>query len=424
MMSSSVNMASVAMASLCSDDEKPRRVKRNISVYIDEHEDELRRLAHGIWSCPELAYEEVRCHDMLVRFFSAAAGWSVEPNFVLDTAFRATWRRGDDAALVHVGFLCEYDALPVIGHACGHNLIAEAGAAAALGLKGALESESDIPVKITVLGTPAEEDGGGKIDLIQAGAFQDLDVVFMAHPAQEDTAYQPCTAIAGCTVKYRGKASHAAAYPWEGVNALDAAVLAYSSLSMLRQQLSPGWKLHGIIKHGGTKPNIIPDYTEMEYYLRTPLLRDLCDLKTKVEACLRAAAMATGCQVEIIFTNKDYSSILQNATLKKLYEDNGKSVGMEFKDDCSSFSGSTDFGNVSCIVPGLHPFFHIGTDALNHTPEYTAAAGSEKAQTYVLRTARALAMTAADLLLVPDLLRQAREDFTAAKRIQDGHNSD
>ncbi|KAI4905478.1 hypothetical protein NFI96_028112 [Prochilodus magdalenae] len=407
------------MASVCGADGE--RLKRSICTGIDEVGEKLYCLSQDIWSRPELAYKEKHSHDRLVRFFSEAGGWSVQPNYILETAFRATWSLGarENLTGVNVGFLCEYDALPGIGHACGHNLIAEVGVAAALGLKGALESHADIPVKITVLGTPAEEDGGGKIDLIQAGAFADMDVVFMAHPAQEDKAFHPCIAITDCNVKYHGKASHAAAYPWEGVNALDAAVLAYNSLSMLRQQLKPDWRLHGIIKHGGTKPNIIPDYTEMEYYIRTPLLRDISDLRNKVEACFKSAAVATGCQVEIKFANTAYSNILQNHTLEKLFEDNGRAVGMEFKEECSNFSGSTDFGNVSYIVPGIHPFFYIGTEALNHTPEYAAAAGSEKAQMYTLRTAKALAMTAADVLLSPSLLTQVKEDFIVAKHSQE-----
>ncbi|XP_066523574.1 peptidase M20 domain-containing protein 2-like isoform X2 [Hoplias malabaricus] len=396
-------------------------VKHSICACIDENKEKLSDLSQAIWSRAELAYKEQQSHDLLVRFFSEVGDWTVEPNYVLETAFRASWCNGDVETVkpVKVCFLCEYDALPSLGHACGHNLIAEVGAAAALGLKEALQRHTDTPAQITVLGTPAEEDGGGKIDLIKAGAFEDIDVVFMAHPSHEDKAFHPCTAIIDCTVKYHGKAAHAAAFPWEGANALDAAVLAYSSLSALRQQLRPEWRLHGIIKHGGTKPNIIPDYTEMEYYIRTPLLKDLSDLRKKVEACFRSAALATGCQVEMTFANTAYSNILQNTILEKLYEDNGRSLGMEFKASGSNFSGSTDFGNVSCIVPGIHPFFYIGTKALNHTPEYATAAGSGKAQMYSLRTAKALAMTAADVLLTPALLEQVKEEFILAKQTQE-----
>uniref|UniRef100_A0A8C8DXZ4 Peptidase M20 domain-containing protein 2 n=1 Tax=Oryzias sinensis TaxID=183150 RepID=A0A8C8DXZ4_9TELE len=407
--------------------EKLQQMKDTLQIHIDSIQDELNSLSQDIWSHPELAGNETKAHDRLVRFFSQRDGaWTVESHFKLPTAFRASWgpvgggpKEGN--TVLNVGFLCEYDALPDLGHACGHNLIAEVGAAAAVGLKAALDGHSElpVPVKITVLGTPAEEAIGGKIDLIHAGAFSDLDLVFMAHPAQQDASFLPTVTIEEVTVKYHGKASHASAYPWEGVNALDAAVLAYNNLSALRQQLKPEWRLHGIIKNGGVKPNIIPAYAELEFYLRTPLLKDLLNLKAKAEACFRAAALATGCQVEIIYPCHTYYNILPNATLANLYESNGKTLGIEFPEQPDFFSGSTDFGNVSFIVPGIHAFFSIGSAALNHTKEYTEAAGAEKAQLFTLRTAKALAMTAVDVVCRPDLLQQTREDFSRAKLKQE-----
>ncbi|XP_034531675.1 peptidase M20 domain-containing protein 2-like [Notolabrus celidotus] len=400
--------------------EKRQQMKDDLQLCIDSQKNELYSLSRDIWSQPELAGDETHAHGRLVSFFTQDQTWTVESHYKLQTAFRASWgpmggREGEP--VLNVGFLCEYDALPDIGHACGHNLIAEVGAAAALGLRAALENQTElpVPVKITVLGTPAEEDIGGKIDLMKAGAFSDIDFVFMAHPAQQDASFLPCVAMDEVSVKYCGKASHASAYPWEGVNALDAAVLAYNNVSVLRQQLKPEWRLHGIIKHGGVKPNIIPDFTELLFYLRTPLVRDLYILKEKAEACFRAAAVATGCEVEITYPSHEYHNILPNATLANLYENNGNILGMEFEEQPANFSGSTDFGNVSFIVPGIHPFFYIYTDALNHTKEYTEASGAEKAQFFTLRTAKALAMTAVDVICCADLLRQVREDFRLAK---------
>nr|XP_058939234.1 xaa-Arg dipeptidase isoform X2 [Kogia breviceps] len=278
-------------------------LKLRAAECIDEAAERLGALSRAIWSKPELAYEEHHAHGVLTRFFESerpAASWAVQPHYQLVTAFRAEWGPPGGWAAprpLHLGFLCEYDALPGIGHACGHNLIAEVGAAAALGVKGALESlpGPPLPVKVIVLGTPAEEDGGGKIDLIEAGAFKNLDVVFMAHPSQENAAYLPDVAEHDVTVKYYGKASHAAAYPWEGLNALDAAVLAYNNLSVLRQQMKPTWRVHGIIKNGGVKPNIIPSYSELIYYFRAPSMKELPVLTKKAEDCFRAAALATGC---------------------------------------------------------------------------------------------------------------------------------
>ncbi|XP_036768094.2 xaa-Arg dipeptidase isoform X3 [Manis pentadactyla] len=344
-------------------------LKLRAAERIDEAAERLWAVSRAIWSKPELAYEEHHAHDVLTRFLESeppAASWAVQPHYHLATAFRAEWGPpGVRAASrpLQLGFLCEYDALPDIGHACGHNLIAEVGAAAALGVKGALEGlpGRPPPVKVIVLGTPAEEDGGGKIDLIEAGAFENLDVVFMAHPSQENAVYLPDVAEHDVTVKYYGKASHAAAYPWEGVNALDAAVLAYNNLSVLRQQMKPAWRVHEI--KGGTH---------------------------------------------------DYYNVLPNKSLWKAYTDNGKKLGIEFISEDTVLngpSGSTDFGNVTFVVPGIHPYFYIGSNALNHTEQYTEAAGSQEAQFYTLRTAKALAMTALDVIFKPELLERIREDF-------------
>nr|XP_033503754.1 peptidase M20 domain-containing protein 2-like [Epinephelus lanceolatus] len=403
------------------------QLKHRAGCCIDEAEAKLHSLSKDIWSCPELAYEESKSHDRLVAFFSQEEGWKVDAHFKLHTAFRATWRSGGSGRgdVVNVGFLCEYDALPGIGHACGHNLIAEVGTAAALGLKAVLEnthSELPVQVQVTVLGTPAEEDGGGKIDLIREGAFENMDVVFMAHPLGDDAPYLPHVAEHDVTIKYRGKASHASAYPWEGINALDAAVLCYNNLSVLRQQMKPDWRVHGIIKHGGEKPNIIPAYTELEYYLRTPSRAELSVLKAKAEMCFRSAAVATGCEVEVEYARNAFDNLLRNTTLEDLYENNGKALGMEFTTDeevLNNASGSTDFGNVSFVVPGIHPYFYIGSKALCHTVEYTVASGDDRAQFYTLRTAKALAMTALDVLLRPELLQRVKQEFTEATLKED-----
>ncbi|XP_018555251.1 LOW QUALITY PROTEIN: peptidase M20 domain-containing protein 2-like [Lates calcarifer] len=410
---------------MCDGSELLEGLKQRLSCRIDEEKTKLHSLSKDIWSHPELAYEERKAHDRLVEFFRLEEGWNVDSHFKLETAFRATWGAGgsEQRDVVNVGFLCEYDALPGIGHACGHNLIAEVGAAAALGLKAVLENTNNLPVRVqvTVLGTPAEEDGGGKIDMIREGAFEGLDVVFMAHPSKEDAIYLPCLANHDVTIKYHGKASHASAYPWEGINALDAAVLCYNNLSVLRQQMKPDWRVHGIIKHGGMKPNIIPAYTELEYYLRTPSRSELSVLKVKAEKCFRSAAVATGCEVEVEFARNMYDNMLRSAALEELYMRNGKTLGMDFTDEnlLSNESGSTDFGNVTFVVPGIHPYFYIGSNVLNHTEEYTVAAGDERAQFFTLRTAKALAMTALDVLLCPELLQRVKQEFTEAKLKED-----
>uniref|UniRef100_A0A3B4T6C6 Peptidase M20 domain-containing protein 2 n=1 Tax=Seriola dumerili TaxID=41447 RepID=A0A3B4T6C6_SERDU len=326
-------------------------LKQRAGCCIDEAGAKLHSLSQDITSHPE--------------FFSQEKGWKVDSHFKLETAFGATWQpagseRGD---VVNVGFLCEYDALPGVGHACGHNII-------------------------------AEEDGGGKIDMLREGAFDGLDVVFMAHPSKEDATYLPCVAEHDVTVKYHGK----------GINALDAAVLCYNNLSVLRQQMKPDWRVHGIIKHNGVKPNIIPAYTELEYYLRTPSRSELPVLNAKAERCFQSAALATGCEVR---------KHVRLNVITELYERNRKALGMDFtteEDILSNESGSTDFGNVTFVVPGIHPYLYIGSNAINHTEEYTVAAGV---------TAKALAMTVLDVLLCPELLQRVKQEFIEAKLKED-----
>nr|XP_056712171.1 xaa-Arg dipeptidase-like [Euleptes europaea] len=405
-------------------------LKRRAGEGIEASSSALGELGRAIWSRPELAYEERQAHAALTRFFAARPAWAVQPAYKLETAFRADWAWAwpgaePPAAPLRLAFLCEYDALPGLGHACGHNLIAQVGAAAALGLQAALEglAPRGPAVQVTVLGTPAEEVGGGKVQLIETGAFDNLDVVFMAHPFQKDMPYMPALANHHVIVKYYGKASHAAAYPWEGINALDAAVLAYNNLSVLRQQMKPAWRVHGVIKQGGEIANIIPSCSELEFFLRTPLLKDLPVLTDKAESCFKAAALATGCKIELKTACPDYYNVLPNKSLQQTYMENGKSLGMEFLDQMSSFSGSTDFGNVSHVVPGIHAYFYIGSDALNHTEQFTEAAGSKVAQQYALRTAKALAMTAVDVLFRPGLLERVREDFRQAKQEEQEHYS-
>uniref|UniRef100_A0A3Q3GVZ7 Peptidase M20 domain-containing protein 2 n=1 Tax=Labrus bergylta TaxID=56723 RepID=A0A3Q3GVZ7_9LABR len=359
-------------------------VKQRLSSCIDESTEKLRRLSEDIWSCAELAYQEHKSHDRLVEFFTQKTGWRVNAHFKLPTAFRATWTPAGST----------YDALDL-------PVQVQVRTGSAGETRDRLQT---FKIKVTVLGTPAEEDGGGKIDLLNEGAFDNMDVVFMAHPLQDDAPYLPLVAEHDVIIKYHGKASHASAYSWEGVNALDAAVLCYNSLSVLRQQMKPDWRVHGIIKHGGEKPNIIPAFTQLEYYLGTPSQAELLLLKSKAEGCFRAAAEATGCWVEVEYSRNAFDNILRNKTLEDLYENNGKALGMEFTTDeevLNNASGSTDFGNVTFVVPGIHPYFYIGSKALNHTEEYTVASGDDRAQFFTVRTAKPLAMTALDVLLRP-----------------------
>ncbi|KAK6169462.1 hypothetical protein SNE40_020513 [Patella caerulea] len=376
---------------------------------VDKYKDELNELSQAIWSVPELNFNEHSAHRVLTEFLEKA-GFKVERNFIIETGFRATYG-DDDSSKPNICVISEYDALPEIGHACGHNLIAEVGVAAGLAIKAAMEA-SQIPLgKVTVLGTPAEEGGGGKIDMINAKVFDDIDIAMMSHPSPFDHAKPPTLSIDQCKVVYHGRASHAAGFPWEGVNALDAAVLCYQSVSCLRQHFKPKWRVHGIIKNGGAKPNIIPDLTELEYYCRAPSDTELDILKNKISKCFESAAVATGCTVDYKFDERRYSSLISNKTIVGLFETNAAEAGIELWDEPDPPTGSTDMGNVSHVVPSIHPMYYIGGKAVNHTKEFTTDSGSAAAQPLTLRQAKVLAYTALDIYSRPELLKQIKQDF-------------
>eukprot|EP00058_Branchiostoma_floridae_P014398 XP_002599886.1 hypothetical protein BRAFLDRAFT_58112 [Branchiostoma floridae] len=372
---------------------------------------DLYDLSQEIWKNPELAFKEHHAHKVLTDFLEKQ-GFRVDRHYKLETAFRAVY--GKEGGL-HVCVICEYDALPGIGHGCGHNLIAEVGVAAGIAIKAAIQDLKQ-PVKLTVMGTPAEEWGGGKNFLIQDGCFKDVDFAMMAHPFTFNVSRWRCLAIITLEVTYKGAASHPAYHTWEGTNALDAAVLCYSNISVLRQQMRPHHQVHGIIQNGGTHPDIIPSETKLMFYLRAHSETELKKLEKRVVGCVEAAALATGCQVEYNFKRdaSKYSNLIQNNTLATLYERNAEALGVTNCSDKSvtgAISGSTDMGNVTHVVPGIHPMFALPTDASIHSRHFTEEAGTREAQPYALNQAKALAMTAIDVICQSQLMDTIREEF-------------
>ncbi|XP_070579710.1 xaa-Arg dipeptidase-like [Ptychodera flava] len=381
---------------------------------IDKAAAELNLLSQEIWKNPELNFEEHHAHQALTDVLKKY-GFEVERKFVVDTAFRATFGSQENGG-INACVICEYDALPEIGHACGHNLIAEAGAGAGLGIKAAMEAAGKPLGKLTVMGTPAEEGGGGKVKLIDAGAFKDIDLAMMVHPTHSEctTANLWSLAIVDLVFTFHGKASHAAYAPWEGVNALDAAVMFYQNMSVMRQQIKPKWRIHGVISNGGTKPNIIPEKSEVNFYLRAPTEAELSELKERALACAEGAAKATGCKME----HKQlmhYSNLLVNKSLVGVYIKNAENFGVKFLSEeevAKKSSGSSDMGNVTYEVPSIHPFYGLATDSVNHSKGFTAAAGAPEAQEPTLVQAKVMAMTVLDIFFkgVP-IMKQIREDF-------------
>ena len=380
------------------------------SETIDAASESLRALSMDIHSHPEENYEEVHAHGALTSFLTDAGFDVTRSAYGMETAFEAT--RGSGGPTIAV--LCEYDALPGIGHACGHNLIAISGAAAGLAVANALEREG-VEGTVRVLGSPAEEGGGGKIRLIDEGAFEDVGAAMMIHPGTGDIVYPFVLAIDTCFVEFRGKNAHAAGAPWEGRNALDALVLAYQAIALLRQQSHPTVRIHGKIHHGGDKPNIIPDYAQAEFYVRSPQEDRLDEMIVRVEDCFAGAAQATGCEWSVEWqAGERYSNMASNGPLATAYGRRWLDLGVRAADLDGSIQGSfgsTDMGNVSHVVPSIHPMFHIPHESGNHTPQFTAAAGSPEGHELTLTATKAMAHTALDWLTDPDLRDRAMADF-------------
>ena len=373
---------------------------------IDSNKDELRTLSEEIWRNPELNFEETKSHQLLTDFLEKK-GFSVERGYCdISTAFRATFGSGGPNVCV----ICEYDALPEIGHACGHNLIAEAGVAAGLGVKAFLE-EKGSGGRLTVMGTPAEEGGGGKVFLIEKGAFEGIDLAMMVHPTPFDVSMPLALAVCMLDITFKGKAAHAASFPWEGVNALDAAVMAYTSISALRQQMKPSWRVHGVITNGGVKPNIIPEKASMSYYIRAPTPSELKILRKKVEACFEAAARATGCSLNVTESAKAFDNLMSNSVLADMYSNNIRLLGGEIE-QYTDKAGSTDMGNVSHVVPSIHPYFKVGNGEVNHTREFTSVCNTPEAHCQTLRAAKSMAFTCINVLTGGDqILKQITAQF-------------
>ena len=357
-------------------------------------EGELRDLSRWMYDHPEIAFEERETSRRLTGFL-AGHGFAVEyPAYGMETAFAArVGSRGPEVIIC-----AEEDALPGVGHACGHNLIATAAIGAGIALAPLVE---ELGCRVTVLGTPAEEKIGGKVDLIDAGAFSGAAAAMMVHPADEDTLDPPILAVIHQVVEFHGKTAHAAASPWKGRNALDAFVLAYGSISALRQHMYPTDKVHGIITHGGDAPNIVPHYTRSEWYVRALTKARLDVFHSRVVACFQAAADATGCTVDISPVGHEYQDLISDPVLAELYDANSRALGRPLVPGSQrdpATGGSTDMGNVSHVVPSIHPFLDLGcAPVTNHQPEFAAATLTPEGDRVLRDGALAMAWTVIDL---------------------------
>jgi amidohydrolase len=358
---------------------------------IEGARSELVDLSHFIHAHPELGYEEFESSAALA---SAAerAGFDVERGAAgLATAFRATKGTGR----FHVVYCAEFDALPEVGHACGHNIIAASSLGAALGLA---EAADELDLRVTLLGTPSEEGGGGKIDLLNAGYFDDEHMALMVHPFPTERLDATCLAVDQFDVIYTGKEAHASAAPWLGLNALDALTIAQVALGLLRQQLPPGDQFHGIVTDGGTAANIIPSRTVARYMARSLTTDSLAALRLRVNACFEAGALATSTSLEFEEVGQQFSQMVADPEILAHYRRAAESLGRDFlldDEDAPKPTISTDMANVSLAVPSIHPLLMIPTHgAINHQPEFAAACITAAADQAVIDGALALAETA------------------------------
>jgi len=384
-------------------------LKQAVCAAVDDIREELLRLSHGIHAKPELAFEEREAAALLSESIRRS-GLEVETGaYGLETAFTAEFGSGDAGC---VAVLAEYDALPEIGHACGHNIIASAAVGAGLALFALADR---LPGRVRILGTPAEERGGGKELMARKGAFDGVDAAMMVHPAGANLVTMPSLACSEVEVHYQGRASHASAMPEQGINALDALVIAYQSIGALRQHIGIFERIHGIITDGGQAPNIVPENAAGRFYVRAANADELAALKTRVENCFDAGAKATGAELKFSWNEVDYLDIRFNEPLAESYRANAETLGRVFfpiEKVPIGLAGSTDMGNVSYRVPSIHPMIASAPLLCSiHNAEFEQWAGGEMGDEAAVDGAKALAMTAVDYLCDPELRRRVRESF-------------
>jgi len=383
-------------------------LKATVCAEVDRLADQLLRASHEIHAHPELNFEEHFAHDLLVDQLRSAGLATTPHAYDVDTAFEAS--AGTQG--FNVAVLCEYDALPAIGHACGHNIIATAGLGA--GLAAAVVAEQ-AGGSLRILGTPAEEGGGGKIAMARRGAFDDVDAAMMVHPADADLIAMDTIALQELFVRYHGKAAHAAAAPWDGRNALDAAVLGYINVAAMRQHIRPTERVHGVITKGGDKANIVPAETAMEWIVRSTTIESLQPLKQRVLTCLESAAAACVCSIDSEWHSHTYADMIDNGPMVAAYVDNAARVGRNVVDPAAigrRVVGSTDMGNVSYLVPSIHPMIKVAADGIAiHTVEFAEWARSVDGDKAVLDGAKVMAMTIVDLWTSADLRQAATSAF-------------
>ncbi|MBT2755294.1 M20 family metallopeptidase [Mesobacillus foraminis] len=388
-------------------------MKQIIIEEIERNQKEFYDISIYIGENPELGHEEFKASEILIRTLRKH-DFSVELGTCnLPTAFTATFDSGKEGPVV--AFMAEYDALPEVGHACGHNLIGTMGVAAGIGLSKVVSKTGG---KVIVFGTPAEETSGGKVTMAEEGIFDSVDVALMVHPLDRYTKSGPSLAMDAIQFEFYGKSAHAAASPHQGINALDAVIQLFNSINALRQHITPDARIHGIISEGGKAANVVPDYAVAQFYVRAAKRSYVNELVEKVKHCAEGAALQTGATVKSSFYEFSYDDMITNNELSEAFTKELISLGVDEAEilDQRDGTGSLDMGNVSQVVPSIHPYIKITNENYAcHTNEFREAAMSEQAREAMIRGAKAMALTGYEVLTNPVLLRKIKAEFKQGK---------
>ncbi len=384
------------------------RIKEEIRDKIKSELDDVFEITRYLYENPETGYGEVKACARLCEAFEGY-GFEVERNFCdLSTAFRAVYDSGKKGPVI--GFCAEYDALPEIGHGCGHNLICTIALLGAAGLRAVLP---EIGGKIVVYGTPAEETSGAKVPMAERGVFREADIILMAHPASLSEESGESYAMTALQFQYFGKAAHAAAAPEKGINALDSVIHLFNGINAMRQH-TPGVLYHGIISSGGAAPNIVPDFAEARFYIRARKKSIVAAAEQRVREIAKGAAMMTGARLEISNFELSYDDLLTNQTLNRVVIANQTALG-DIVQKASDGHGSLDLGNVSYQAPCVHAWIGFGDPSLVvHTREFADRTVCAQGKALLLTGACTLAYSACDVILQPDLLDAIKKEFREA----------
>ena len=395
---------------------KINRLKKDISLKIDVYADRLMELSEFIYKNPEIAFKEFKSSRALMDELEKN-DFRLKKNVAgLETAFKAVAEGKKNGPAI--AFLSEYDALPEIGHGCGHNIIGTASLGAGIAIKSIMK---ELGGKVYVIGTPAEEDGGGKIKMLEKNVFKGIDVCLMMHPFNKTCTFIPSLAVQPVEFIFHGKSVHAAVCPEKGINALDAVVQTYNSINALRQQLPDDVRIHGIITDGGQASNIIPSRAAVRYAVRTKNQNYLDELLEKVKACARGAAIATGSTLEINQSWTGYKALKNNIPIENAIKENLKLLSIDETPPSLETvgMGSLDLGNISHEMPVAHPWLAICDESVLHTEQFRDATISKRGHKVMLNAAKLLAYTAVDLFVDKDLFQKTQQAFKAINPLPD-----